>query len=154
MNDIQRMQIEAFDSEEGLFSNMDGFRFDWTITDGSDKVKKATIQEIDSKAQGRSDIFLIRGTSLGKATIRVRLLEPGYEDLQEQFIEVTVTEPFVLCPAHSVYIMPLCKFKFEIANLVFEDDGTLHHRTIKIPNANYKWSADSSIGKISDDGLF
>jgi hypothetical protein len=44
------MQIEAFDSEEGLFSNMDGFRFDWTITDGSDKVKKATIQEIDSKA--------------------------------------------------------------------------------------------------------
>jgi hypothetical protein len=50
--------------------------------------------------------------------------------------------------------MPLCKFKFEIANLVFEDDGTLHHRTIKIPNANYKWSADSAIGNISDDGLF
>lgn len=62
---------------------MDGFRFDWAIVEGSDKVKKMTMQEIDSKAQGKSDIFLVRGVSLGKAVIRVRLLEPGYEHLQE-----------------------------------------------------------------------
>lgn len=29
---------------------MDGFRFDWAIVEGSDKVKKMTMQEIDSKA--------------------------------------------------------------------------------------------------------
>jgi hypothetical protein len=60
---------------------MDGFRFDWAIIDGSEKVKKMTMQEIDSKSQGKSDIFLVRGISLGKAVIRVRLLEPGYEQL-------------------------------------------------------------------------
>ena len=60
---------------------MDGLRFDWAIIDGSEKVKKMTMQEIDSKSQGKSDIFLVRGISLGKAVIRVRLLEPGYEQL-------------------------------------------------------------------------
>jgi len=60
---------------------MDGFRFDWAIIDGSEKVKKMTMQEIDSKSQGKSDIFLVRGISLGKAVIRVRLLEPGYEQI-------------------------------------------------------------------------
>jgi len=29
---------------------MDGFRFDWAIIEGSEKVKKMTIQEIDSKS--------------------------------------------------------------------------------------------------------
>jgi hypothetical protein len=62
---------------------MDGFRFDWAIVEGSEKVKKMTMQEIDSKSQGKTDIFLVRGISLGKAVIRVRLLEPGYEQLQE-----------------------------------------------------------------------
>ena len=60
---------------------MDGFRFDWAIVEGSEKVKKMTMQEIDSKSQGKTDIFLVRGISLGKAVIRVRLLEPGYEQL-------------------------------------------------------------------------
>lgn len=50
--------------------------------------------------------------------------------------------------------MPLCKFKFDISNLVFEEDGTLHHRKIKIPNSNYSWSTDSAIGSIGSDGVF
>jgi len=33
---------------------MDGFRFDWAIVEGSEKVKKMTMQEIDSKSQGNS----------------------------------------------------------------------------------------------------
>lgn len=43
------MHIDAFDAEDGVFSNVDGFRFDWAITDGTEKVKKATVQENDSK---------------------------------------------------------------------------------------------------------
>lgn len=82
------------------------------------------------------------------------MLEPGYEHLQEQFIEVTVTEPFVICPANSVYIMPLSQFKFGLANLVFEDDGTLQHRKIKVPSPTYAWSSDSAIGTIGADGVF
>lgn len=85
---------------------------------------------MDSKTQGRTDIFVIRGIALGKAVIKVKLLEPGYEQLKEQFIEIMVTEPFVIVPSGSVYIMPLCQFKFGLANLVFEDDGALHHRKI------------------------
>jgi hypothetical protein len=127
---------------------MDGFRFDWTIVEGNDKVKKMTMQEIDSKAQVRTDIFVLRGIALGKATVRVRLLEPGYEHLKEQFIEIMVTEPFVICPQGSVYIMPLCQFKFGLAKLVFEDDGTLQHHDIKIPNKNYDWTSDKKIGTI------
>ena len=154
MNDIQHLHIEAFDDEEGQFSSVDGFRFDWTIVDGNDKIKKMNVGEIDSKFKGRQDLFVVRGVSLGKAKIRVRLLEPGYEHLQEQFIELTVIDPFIISPEKAIFIMPLSQYQFSLCNLVFEDDGTLNHRPIKIPNSNYSWKSDTSIGAISDDGIF
>jgi hypothetical protein len=129
INDVQRLHIEAFDDEQGQFSSVDGFRFDWSIVSGNDKIKKMNMQEIDNKSQARTDVFLFRGMGLGKAKVRVRLQEPGY-DLQEQFIEITVTEPFVVKPSGSVYIMPLCQFKFGLDKLVFRDDGTLGHTPI------------------------
>jgi hypothetical protein len=60
----------------------------------------------------------------------------------------------VIFPASSVYIMPLCQFKFGLANLVFEDDGTLQHRKIKVPNPIYEWKSDKEIGTIASDGVF
>jgi hypothetical protein len=91
------MQIEAFDHESGLVSTIDGFRFDWTI-EGKDIIKKATLQEIDSNIKGRTDVFVVKGVALGSAIVRVKLLEPGYEHLQEQVFEVVVAEPFVVLP--------------------------------------------------------
>jgi hypothetical protein len=108
---------------------------------------------MDSKSQTRTDIFLLKGVALGKATVRARLQEPGY-DLKEQLIEITVTEPFVVRPSGSVFIMPLCTFKFGLDKLLFGDDGALEHRPIQIPNANYNWTTDSTIGSIKPDGMF
>lgn len=153
INDIQRLHIEAFDDEKGQFSSVDGFRFDWSIISGLDKIKKMSVQEVDAKNRGRTDVFLFRAIALGKATVRVRMLEPGYE-LKEQFIDITVTEPFVVRPSGSVYIMPLCQFKFGLEKLVFSDDGSLEHTLIQIPSANYKWAANSTIGSIRADGVF
>jgi hypothetical protein len=62
---------------------MDGFRFDWDIVAGSDKVKQMSNQENDGKNQTHTDIFVLKGVALGKATVKVRLREPGYEQLQE-----------------------------------------------------------------------
>ena len=96
----------------------------------------------------------MRGVNLGKAKIRVRLLEPGYEHLQEQFIELTIIETFIISPEKAIFIMPLSQYNFSLCHLVFEDDGTLNHRSIKIPNPNYSWHSDTSVGAISDDGAF
>ena len=60
----------------------------------------------------------------------------------------------MILPAIEVYIMPLCQFKFGLANLVFEDDGTLQHRKIKVPNPIYSWTSDKEIGTIAADGVF
>jgi predicted lipoprotein with Yx(FWY)xxD motif len=37
---------------------------------------------------------------------------------------------------------------------VFEDDGTLQHRKIKVPNPIYEWKSDKEIGTIASDGVF
>jgi hypothetical protein len=37
---------------------------------------------------------------------------------------------------------------------VFEDDGTLQHRKIKVPNPIYSWISEKEIGTIAADGVF
>ena len=49
LNDVAKLHIEAFDDEEGQFSSVDGFRFDWTIVEGNDKIKKMSIGELNQE---------------------------------------------------------------------------------------------------------
>ena len=39
INDRQHIDVVAFDDQGNIFSGLDGFRFDWTITSGSDFLK-------------------------------------------------------------------------------------------------------------------
>lgn len=40
MNSNQNIEVVGYDDEGNNFSSMDGFSFDWRITDGADVIKK------------------------------------------------------------------------------------------------------------------
>jgi hypothetical protein len=60
---------------------MDGFRFDWTIEEGKDKVKAVSTPGVGKKEAGRSDVLFLRGVDQGHVTVLVKILEPGYENV-------------------------------------------------------------------------
>jgi len=39
VNDKKHIDVVAFDDQGNIFNGLDGFRFDWTITSGADKLK-------------------------------------------------------------------------------------------------------------------
>jgi hypothetical protein len=60
---------------------MDGFRFDWTIEEGKDKVKAVATPGVGKKEADRSDVLFLRGVDQGHVTVLVKILEPGYENV-------------------------------------------------------------------------
>lgn len=139
MNSNQHLTVVGYDDDDNIFSSMDGFRFDWAITEGNDIVKRYSAPDTGSKQAHQTDYFFIRSLKAGFATVSVKLEEPGYEGVKIVNKKLTVVDPFIILPAEPVYILPTSEFQFSLAHLDMEADGT-EHRPIKIPNAQFKWS--------------
>lgn len=133
---------------------MDGFQFDWSITEGNDIIKKFSTPDTGSKNLHHSDYFFIRSTKAGFTSVSVKLEEPGYENIKLVSKKLTVVDPFIILPAEPVYILPTSEFPFTLAHLDMEADG-MEHRPIKIPSTQFKWSTlDAKIGSVKDDGKY
>jgi hypothetical protein len=97
-----------------------GFRFEWSIEQGTDIIKFASLKEAQRKSQEinkemefskmQSDIQILKGLRSGTATISVRLIEPGYESVEPAVVHLIVTEPFVIIPSNTVHILPTSKY--------------------------------------------
>ena len=133
---------------------MDGFSFDWTITEGTEIIKKHSAPDSGSRQSHHTDYFFIRSLKAGFATVSVKLEEPGHESVKLVTKKLTVVDPFIILPAEPVYILPTSEFPFSIAHLDMEADGTVT-RPIKIPNPQFKWTTGTvDIGSIQDNGKF
>lgn len=45
-----------------------------------------------------SDVLFLKGLRTGTATVSVRIMEQGYEEVLPAIVELTITEPFVVIP--------------------------------------------------------
>ena len=154
MHSNWHLTVVGYDDEDNIFSTMDGFRFDWSITEGADIIKKFAAADTGSRYAHHSDYFLIRSMKAGFASVAVKLEEPGYDKVKMVTKRLTVVDPFIILPAEPVYILPTSEFPFQLAHLDMENDGT-ENRPIKIPSSQFMWSTvDTSIGTIQDDGTF
>lgn len=148
VNSNHHLTVVGYDDDDNIFSSMDGFSFDWTITEGTDVVKKFSAPDTGSRHSHHTDYFFIRSIKAGFASVAVKLEEPGYEGVKQVTKRLTVVDPFIILPAEPVYIVPTSEFSFALAHLNMETDGT-EHRPIKVPNPQFKWSTkDTQIGSI------
>ena len=144
----------GYDDDDNIFSSMDGFQFDWSITEGNDIVKKFSAPDTGSRNLHHTDYFFIRSMKAGFSTVVVKLDEPGYENVKLVTKKLTVVDPFIILPAEPIYILPTSEFPFNLAHLDMDSDG-MEHRQIKVPNSQFKWSTShAQIGSVKDDGKF
>lgn len=148
VNSNQHIGVVGYDDEENSFSSMDGFSFDWKITDGTDIIKKFAALDTGTQHLHRTDYFFIRSLKAGFTTVAVKLEEPGYENVKDVSKRLTVVDPFIILPAEPVYILPTSEFGFTLSHLDM-DWWENPLRPINVPNPMYKWSTMSTeIGTI------
>ena len=123
MNSNQQLTVVGFDDDDNIFSSMDGFTFDWTITSGTDIIKKFSAQDIGTRRLRHTDYFFIRSMQVGIAQVSVKLEEPGYENVRIANAKITVVNPFIILPPEAVYICPTSEFQFSLAHLDYDGDG-------------------------------
>jgi len=140
-----------------LFSSLDGFRFEWTIDDGKDVVKKITAKDASSRvSDGRkemenlkmhSDVFFLKGINVGKAKITVKLDEKGY-DLDSSSINISITEPIAILPERVMRILPTSSFQFQLAKVRISEKDPIYDN-VALPSKQFQWSSfDENIGEI------
>lgn len=117
VNSDQHIAVAGYDDDENIFSSMDGFSFDWTITEGTDIIKKFSAPDTGSRNLHHTDYFFLRSMKSGFATVSVKLEEPGYESVKLVTKRLTVVDPFIILPAEPVYILPTSEFQFSLAHI-------------------------------------
>ncbi len=95
-------------------------RFEWSIDSGNDFVKIVSMKEaahVPSELKKQmefskmhSDVLFLKGVKSGTAHISVKLMESGYENLAPAHVLIYITEPFVIIPQSTVYLLPTSKF--------------------------------------------
>ena len=146
--------VVGYDDEDNIFSSMDGFRFDWSIVEGQDIIKKFSAPDTGSRNLHHTDYFFIRSTQPGFAEVAVKLEEPGYELIKRVTKRLTVVDPFIVKPSEPVYILPTSEFQFSLVHLDMDSEG-VENRAIKVPDPQYKWSTEhGQIGLMGNDGKF
>lgn len=99
---------------------MEGLRFEWNIEQGTDIVKIVSMKDASKKQSQRqkemefsklhSDVLFLKGLRTGSATVSVKILEPGYENIEPAKVTLTITEPFVIIPQKTVIMLPTSRF--------------------------------------------
>lgn len=118
VNDINYLNVVGYDGAGNIFSELDGFSLDWTVTEGKDIVKAVQTQDPRMRHQHQTDVFFVKGVKEGTAKVSAKLLEPGYESVQPVAIGLSVINPIVLVPPEPVYILPTSQFKFGLNHLL------------------------------------
>ena len=124
------MVVVGYDDEDNIFSSMDGFHFDWSITDGKDILKKFSAPDTGSRNLHHTDFFFIRSMNAGFANVAVKLEEPGYEKIALVTKKMTVVDPFIILPSEPIYILPTSEFPFTLAHIDMDSDSMNEHRPI------------------------
>jgi len=83
-----------------------------------------------------SDVLFLKGLKTGMATISVRIMEPGYETVQPANVQLTITEPFVIIPQKTVYLLPTSKFQFKLAKVSLKNND-MQFFPIALPSRQY-----------------
>jgi hypothetical protein len=101
-----------------------------------------------------TDMLFLKGLRTGTAVLSVKLVEPGYESVALTYVTLTITEPFVVIPQKTVYLLPTSKFQSQLAKVSLQNND-MQFFPIQLPSKQYEWNIDvEEKGDIGEDGLF
>ena len=68
----------------------------------------------------------------------MKISEPGYEEIAKAYVDLTITEPFVIQPSRTVFILPLSQYHFKLAKVTLKNNE-MDFTPIALPNDKYDW---------------
>ena len=157
--DHQKLYAQAFDEDGNVFSGLEGLRFRWHISSGSEslsmpKLKDSltTLSEIRREIENsnfQSDMVLVEGKATGVANVTLKFEEPGYEGVPLTWTIISISEPFALLPSPEAFL-PICsKFQFRVFKILEHKV----HREVSLPSPDYVWSVSSEFLEINPNGV-
>ena len=155
-NDNKFVEVVAYDDHGDIFSDLNGFRFDWNILKGSEFVKIIDKPEgLKHPKASQTDVAYLKGLLAGQAEISVKINEPGYEHLPSVSVAIQVVDPFLIEPYSNLYLLPTSPYRFKLNLLNRDNQGNINKKPVALPNSQYSWSVmDSLRGKVDQSGLF
>lgn len=167
--DSQSLEVKAFDEEGRAFTTLEGFKFDWTVVAGADNIRRIKPREaghskehrkhgheVSEEGSKNDDDFYCRGLLAGTTTVKVKILEPGYEQVQPATVNFTIVEPFAIRPdpsvfpsvvasqSESIFILPTSDFQYRLSLIEMGEDLSLIYTDQKLPSPKYTWSLSES----------
>jgi len=116
--------------------------------------KSSDIKREMEQQKVHTDMLFLKGLRTGTAVLSVKLVEPGYESVALTYVTLTITEPFVVIPQKTVYLLPTSKFQFQLAKVSLQNND-MQFFPIQLPSKQYEWNIDvEEKGDIGEDGLF
>ena len=104
-----------------------------------------------------TEAIYLKGLKAGYATLRVSIIEPGYEKVVPAEIKLIIVNPFEITPLKPVYLLPTSKYQFGIDLINIRMDSRLERSPIQIPHPNYQWSvldSEGSFPSVKNTGSF
>jgi nuclear pore complex protein Nup210 len=161
VDDINMLEVQAFDAEGNVFSTIEGLKFQWRIENNPQSLRIIPIKEAHFKATRArinmerkrlmTDITLLKGLKTGQSKVSVQLIEEGYTNVRKSSIWLSVIEPFALDPNYPVYILPNSEFQMGIVKIKADQKFT----RVALPSDGYVFFSDiEEKGTIYDSGLF
>jgi nuclear pore complex protein Nup210 len=161
VDDINILEVQAFDEEGNVFSTVEGMKFQWRIEENTQSLRKIPIKEAHFKTTKKkhemerksfsTDIVLLKGLKTGKSRVSVQLIEDGYQSVSKAEIWLSVIEPFTLDPNHPIYIMPNSEFQYGILRIKAEQK----YSRVSLPSDEFIFFSDNEQkGRIFNDGVF
>ena len=116
--------------------------------------KSSDIKREMEQQKVHTDMLFLKGIRTGTAVLSVKLVEPGYESVALTYVTLTITEPFVVIPQKTVYLLPTSKFQFQLAKVSLQNND-MQFFPLQLPSKQYEWNIDvEEKGDIGEDGLF
>jgi len=161
VDDINILEVQAFDHEGNVFSTVEGIKFQWRIEENPQALRIIPIKEARFKTSQKkldmerkrqmSDIALLKGLKTGISIVSVQLIEDEYRDVEKSHIKLSVIEPFTLDPNYPVYILPNSEFLFGILRIKIDSKYT----RVSLPSNEFVFFSDNEEnGIILSSGLF
>lgn len=102
----------------------------------------------------QSEVLFLKGVKQGTSVVSAKLMEPGYEEVNQTTVTLTITEPFVIIPQTTVFLLPTTKYHFKLAQVSLKTND-MSFSNIQLPNSQYEWKVDDKDkGDIGNDGVF
>jgi len=155
VNDIFKLKVNGIDRTGSTFSSLDGLTFKWEFIQGSD-----LLVQVEAPGTARkylTQAIYLKGLKAGYATVRVSIIEPGYEQVVSTEVKLIIVDPFEITPIKPVYLLPTSKYQFGLDLLTINMDNRVAHTPIQIPHTNYNWSvlaSDTSFPSVKNCGIF